>query len=743
MVRTCFILDELYPENPGGIARLMHNLLHYAKQQDPSADLHIVLARKKPKAETLQAAFEGVATIHYLRTDFDTAARFGLSNLQIEAVFQKQAEPSLREYRILDAVMHAAHKHGQFDHIEIPDHMGLGAIILQAKRARYAFENTEITCRIHSSLSAIISAEPFHHARNSWLAPRLEMERFALQHADRIIAHLPSLAPLNQKHFGFAASWLDKVEIAFPPVIWPTPSTPNTPATGKDFIFTSRFQPFKRPDLFIKAAITMLDSDTDYEGCFRLISYGFDRDYIDQLRMSIPRRHRRRIRIETNVSAAHRLAAMRGGIIVQPSKFESLCALAYEASIEGRPLLLASDCPAFGNDPHWVNGENCLLFAPSPAALAKTMERARTWKPTRAVTTTPDPLYFRTPANSRPPSGKASLAVVVGPFENAAQLKGCEAALRALNAPVRTYGMADISAKGYQRFTDSDFQGRQLQALAQSAGTDAVVLCSPQALPRVPFLNIGAKTVQANVAFSSQSRDEATKQMRVYSGKHNTMSIVEPRICPPCIMLHKTNLSLIDPSDDKDLMPRLQARLARSGIDLRLCPSPFVSVQSPEASAPSDHILGYDAAPVWRAGLRWIGVDVKPALRDDVVAKKPLILQGKAGFKLSAQKPTTVAVKAAQAFALTPDLITADSIIALTTSHAAGQSPITISLHQTRADIALEAHAKGTNCRALKPGQSFQMRWGPIWQPDHLTLVVSSEGETKLLIEGPLLISLN
>jgi len=172
----------------------MHNIIQHAKQKNPGLDLHIVLARQKPADPALLAAFKNIATLHYLHPDTDIARRFGLEHLQATAIFDKHAAPFLRGMRVLGAVLEAERQCGGFDHIEIPDHMGLGTCVLQAKRAGFAFGTAEITCRIHSSLSAIISAEPFSHPRNGWLAPRLEMERYALQHADRVVAHLPTIA---------------------------------------------------------------------------------------------------------------------------------------------------------------------------------------------------------------------------------------------------------------------------------------------------------------------------------------------------------------------------------------------------------------------------------------------------------------------------------------------------------------------------------------------------------------------
>ena len=751
MTKTCFILDELYPEDRGGIARLMHNIIQHAKAADDKQNIHVVLARKQPKDTGLAAHFKGIATLHYLRPDLLVAERFGLANLRVNAVFKKQEAPFLRELRVLDAVLEAARSCGGFDHIEIPDHLGLGAMVLQAKRAGYGFQNTEITCRIHSALSVIIEAEPFYHPKSDWLAPRLELERYALQNADRVVAHLPTIARYNQRHFGFGAGWMDKVEIAFPPVIWPVPETAKAITQASDFIFTARFQPFKRPALFIKAAIALLESGSDFSGNFRMISYGFDPDYIDYLRLLVPARYRNRIRIETNVSPEARLAAISSGIIVQPSKYESLCALAYEASAEHRPLLLAKDCLAFGDDPHWVDTENCLLFDPDPASLAAAMEKARVWRPNKAADTTPDPSYFTSP--SQPARRRAAIPVglLIGPVHEADGMADMVAALAPL-APfvtgIRFFGTVAPKAMpdglDYHLLADSAFHGQQWRALAEGLEAEAVILCAATALPHASFAVHGAQVVRPGVAYSSQSKLAGSRQMIIYPGKSKTINATEPRLCPPCIMLHRDDLDLIDTADDHALFPRLIARLARSKHELVLSPVANLREAGYDDTAPDQRLSGFEGENPWQDGLRWIGVEPKTATRNGLLASLPvaLTLHGEVDRICTAEQPLTFEAGPPTAYALIAGAPVENHVLALAARHMAGNGNITVSLHQAEPEAALARHFEGRNCRVLKPGQAYKMRWGPLWQAGALSLVVSAEKSAKLNLANPLLISI-
>ncbi|MCF6273620.1 MAG: hypothetical protein L3J37_10615 [Rhodobacteraceae bacterium] len=752
MTRICFILDELYPADRGGIARLMHNIIHHAKQADKNTDIHIVLAREPADDTGLLDHFSEIATLHFFRPEPEAAAYFGLTDLEVSALFTKQAPPFRHALRVLHAALLAADECGGFDHIEIPDHMGLGAIILQARQSGFAFQNSQITCRIHSTLSVIITAEPFHHLRGGWLAPRLEMERYSLEQADRVIAHLPAIAKYNQTHFGFDDAWLDKVEVAFPPVIWPVPQAPKNPLRAQDFLFTSRFQPLKRPALFIKAAITMLEAGTAFQGKFKLVSYGFDLEYIDYLRLSIPARFQSRIRIETTVSSADRLAAIRSSIIVQPSKFESLCALAYEVSAEMRPLLLARDCPAFANDPHWKDGENCLLFEPTPTGLAATMEKALEWQPRSCANSAADPAYFTQPA--RMPAAQATHrpSLLVGPVQDQAAFVRIAKHLAPLEGEIGqiiAFGNTPIDPTDtpvrFHKFTDLDFRGSQWRILAQNTKSDTIILCTPETLPTAGFIDNGQASTRPGTAYSANGREEATGKMIVYSGKFNSMSIAEPRICPPCIMLHQQDLGLIDTTDDQDLMARLITRIARSDISLALGPAPLVALFSPRPSAPSLRHLGFDTAPYWPEKLRWIGVDVPSGTREDLLVKQPfsLSLVAKDTLICSKDQPCDIISGPPQAYALEAGRPIESRILTLQASNNGKAGDIAVSLQQSAISEALDLHSKGRNLRILKPGQSYRMRWGPIRQDAPLTLVISSPKPLPLRLSAPIILSID
>jgi len=739
VTRTLFILDELFPVDRGGIGRLMFNIVQHAKQEAPALDLHILLGRQKSADHAdLVQALNGAAQVHYLESAAKTSKWLGVDDITKSiATNPSLNQPFQNGLRVLSSALQVQNEVGTFDHIEIPDHMGIGAVLLMAREAGLAFQTAEITCRLHSSLSAIIAFEPFYHARNDWIAPRIEFERYSLQHADRVVAHIPAIAAFNQAHFGFQPAWLDKVETAFPPAIWPEkPDAPHSLPEAPDFVFTSRFQPFKRPDLFIKAACVFLDQTPDYAGKFRLISYGYNAEYIDSLRLMVPERFLDQITFEVNAPSENRAAAMAGAIIVQPSNFESLCALAYEVSANKNPILLAQDCAAFGGFDRWVDQENCLMFAPTPAALAKTMRSALGWRPTHRVNTTPDPAYFAKPprAISRQKS-QAEATVLVGPLQSDADFEAFQAFAAQNGVSALGFAAAQFRREGFEGvtwFSEGGYQGAQLRALARPH--KRVVIASPTALPTAEFIAAGVKCTRSGRAFSANSKTPT--QLNIYSGKMRSLLASDHRPCPPCIMLHQDNLNLIAPNDDQDIGLRILARLADSPVELVLSPLPLVMEPAPlAAQKPNRRLLGYERTGRWQNGIRKIAVDVKSAQHTPLLHEQNVEVSSEAdtsSLRVSAEVPTAFELDFNQQFY--------GEIIGIKIVNTT-DAPVQVSLHRGSLEAAISAHESGKQQRKFAGKQGYIARWGTNWGAGKRVLVASSSAESVLEIERFILFS--
>ncbi|MCF6304268.1 MAG: glycosyltransferase [Rhodobacteraceae bacterium] len=737
MTKTCFIIEELYPKDLGGIGRLMHNILLHSHSLDPGHSLHVVMpAQSGQNRKTLSDSFANIVTFHYVDHDENIARRLNIAGLSNAAASRNLTEPFLKGMGYLDAILQAEKKIGaKFDHIEIPDHLGLGAILLSAKKAGVAFAQTDITCRVHSTLSLIIDHEPFYHSRNNWLAPRLEMERQSLRDADRVIVHLPALAKCNQTHFNLPDTWLEKVEVAFPPAIWPETSVPISD-TGKDadFIFTSRFQPFKRPELFIRAALTLLNSKSDFTGNFRLISYGFDQYYIDDLRLMVPARFRPRIRIETNLSENTRQSAISSGRVVQCSAFESLCTLAFEISKAGRPLLLAKDCLAFGETGIWQDGDNCLMFDPDPGSLAAAMEHSRHWQPKTIVKTASDAYYFHKPAISPAPhKAESKAAIFIGPLLNQPDFDGFadyykeNPSARAFASEANILRFAAKEQKNLIQLHPHKTQGQQLREYVALAD-GPVVIASPNTLPSAGFITSGLACISPGQIYTSNSKT-VDGRLNIYPGNMPSILASDYRFAPLCVMLHSDDCNIIGKQDDRDLLPRLLTRIAKSDLDIIHNPLPQLLEIKPLIDVlPDRRILGFDPSPAWHNGVRTIGIDLKSARFNDFLVVKPVDLTGQIDPVIALLKDTDLA------FQLTADPGYSDRILAINIRNSGADGVAKVSLHQTGTDAALERHKNGQQCRNIRAGQAYQMRWGPLFDDANLVLVVSSDQDTSLEI---------
>src|ERR1700722_3050900 len=99
------------------------------------------------------------------------------------------------------------------------------------------------------------------------------------------------------------------------------------PAPPRNFLFSARLQPFKRPDLFIRAAVRFLDEHQDADNLFQVSSYGWDDNYIDWLKRLVPERWERSILFLEGPTQRERADLILDNILVIPSDFESCCLL--------------------------------------------------------------------------------------------------------------------------------------------------------------------------------------------------------------------------------------------------------------------------------------------------------------------------------------------------------------------------------------------------------------------------------
>lgn len=405
MTSVCIVTNELYPLHKGGIGRLMYNFaLHNARSQN-RADLHFLLPNNFTEAsERILSQFEGLATVHFCPGTIDGT---GLSDAVPGPLKPKDSldAPMFETLRYYSGLLAAQERHGaEFDFVEFPDFGAWGIASIWAKRAGLNFRKTRFVIRLHSSLSLIVDHEPFVHQPSEWLAAVCDLERMAVYDADIVLAHIESTARLNAERFGFPPEWMRKVRVEMPPILLSDAEraalreqSPHD-GSGANFIFSSRLQLFKRPDIFVRAAVRFLDLDPGAENRFLVASYGWSKDYIEWLQFLVPERWREQIVFLENLPEEERIELMLDSTLVIPSDFESLCLLAYEARQMGIKLVLNRRCLAFGAEPGiWRDGENCLFFNGDFISLEQAMRRSLEWSPAADEPRPPVTMYWEQP----------------------------------------------------------------------------------------------------------------------------------------------------------------------------------------------------------------------------------------------------------------------------------------------------------------------------------------------------------
>jgi glycosyltransferase involved in cell wall biosynthesis len=418
--RVCLITNELYPARPGGIGRLMYNFAQENAKRGYPVDLHILVDSEAfidgATRDRVLNAFDGLATIH-LRLNLATHPE-QLSQLLSGHTGNAWSTESLysKSYSYYASLVNIENEHDlKFDYIEFPDYGGWGLTAIQAKKSGLRFHETNLVVRIHSSAGLIFHYERFYHHPSNYCGTLIDIEKFCIAEADIVVGHNQAIIDLNESFYKLDPSWREKTILEFPPITVDhsklRDSEPVPPREQMDFVFSSRLQPFKRPDTFIKAAVEFLETTTDYHGKCLLASYGWDEKYIEYLKALIPVYLQSRIEFVVP-SAEERLLILQRSIVVVPSDFESLCLFAFEAATLGATVILNRKCIAFGVSERWKENENCLMFDGSSHDLAHAMAAARNWRPTSTVSLVTTKPYWEDVRPSSESSADAGLADV-------------------------------------------------------------------------------------------------------------------------------------------------------------------------------------------------------------------------------------------------------------------------------------------------------------------------------------------
>jgi Glycosyl transferase family 2 len=374
MRRICLVTDELYPFTGGGIGRLLHNLVLDSLARSPTVEFHLLLpASLDVQIERIGAYFGERVQPHFaeMRKGWDPA--FESDSVYPPAAAFTDSSWHAQSLDFLRSLKRLRHDLGlKFDVIEFPDYRGWAFCTLEEKLLGLDFGESEIVVRIHSTDGILQHFEPREPTIEQ--LGRFELERKALHDAERVIAHLPGIAEFNADYYAFEPTWLGKVNVSFPPVVYPPPGPARTAVNHRDLLFVTKLQPFKRPELFVRGAAQFMLETPGFGGRAVLACHATDAAYRERIRSLVPADLSERFLLLP--SGPEREALLGTSIVVIPSAWESCNLAAYEASAAGAKLVLNGECLAFAGGSPFRDGENCYKFDGTVEGLASTLARA-------------------------------------------------------------------------------------------------------------------------------------------------------------------------------------------------------------------------------------------------------------------------------------------------------------------------------------------------------------------------------
>jgi glycosyltransferase involved in cell wall biosynthesis len=366
--RVCFVTFEIAPFTGGGIGTWLRNTLRAYTRQGVTLE---VLLFGQPHVDP--AAFSAVypdIVLHQI--DFDYLPPGLLEPWQQQrSAFEFHA--AWRSYVLMRMLQKLERETGFFDVIEFVDWSGVAFYSLQAKRLGRSFQTSCISVRLHGTESLLRGYEhrPWHR-ENLVLA---DLERQTLLDADLKITHLPTTADAYKQHYGFDAAWRSGCVIEVPPINTThlAANTISVDPYSTPIVFTSKFQPFKRAEIFLRGVGEFTAATPEYRGPIIFAALDCDKEFKDRIEASIPIPLRHRVKLLSRLAAEAREKLIARSIAIFPSAFETFCFAAYEASLSGALVLVNGNNSAFGNGSPWRDRVNCRKFDGTSPDLARVL----------------------------------------------------------------------------------------------------------------------------------------------------------------------------------------------------------------------------------------------------------------------------------------------------------------------------------------------------------------------------------
>ena len=319
----------------------------------------------------------------------------------------------------------------ELDVLEFPDFYGFGHVAIAAHRWARLAPRTQFVVRAHLALEQIQEQEIGCYVDKAGLLMHRQ-EQAAIRNADAVLAPTAAYARVVQERYHLTPS-----QIVLSPL--PIESASLAPEAGvrDTVLFVARLFHFKGADIFVDAAVRLLESEPQLDPKIRFVLIGYDSNMGPQLssfekflRDRIPARLAGRFEFTGQIEPREVTSWLGRSICyVCPSRVESFAYSVHESAAMGVPMILG-DLPAFAD--LFTDKVDCLKFDGTAADLAAKIgrlfsddsTRRKLARPRMAVSNEANTSYEQLAARPRDAKPIAKPRILVVAIESAAAESG-------------------------------------------------------------------------------------------------------------------------------------------------------------------------------------------------------------------------------------------------------------------------------------------------------------------------------
>ncbi|MGI4815539.1 MAG: glycosyltransferase, partial [Janthinobacterium lividum] len=345
MAALVFVTTELAPFTPGGIGRVLHNMLRSVGEEDRARCIVVAVGFA---IDDLSFAVTFPA-VRLIRADVRDSVLQDHSSRHLPPRWAYSHSDLHWQSAAVMSTLEQLARTTAIEYVEFPDWGGLAFCTLQERRFSGLLADACLAVRLHSTHTQILNAEPY--AVTPIDLHIADIERKCLRDCDRIVAQIPSVAEATRRLLDFdIAEWDHRIIVHAPPVLldYSLPALQSVEAGPlQSLMFTSKMQRLKRADVFVRGVTAFMRRDADFHGRACLSAHRTDGAFCEIVDRLIPDDLKSRFAFTPAMSAREREMAISTATVVVASASESFCLAAYEASLLGARVILNGQNPAF------------------------------------------------------------------------------------------------------------------------------------------------------------------------------------------------------------------------------------------------------------------------------------------------------------------------------------------------------------------------------------------------------------